>query len=37
MLLIALHIAAAIKHALAGDGVFRRMWPGAPAAPSEKP
>jgi cytochrome b561 len=37
MLLIALHIAAAIKHALAGDGVFRRMWPGAPAAPSEQP
>ena len=37
MLLIALHIAAAIKHALAGDGVFRRMWSGAPAAPSEQP
>jgi cytochrome b561 len=36
MLLIAVHVAAAIKHALAGDGVFWRMWPGAAAASSEK-
>ena len=25
--LVALHIAAALKHLLAGDGIYRRMWP----------
>ena len=25
--LVALHIAAALKHLLAGDDIFRRMWP----------
>jgi len=28
MLLIALHAAAALKHLLARDGLFGRMWPG---------
>jgi cytochrome b561 len=32
--LIALHVAAALKHLLAGDGVFARIWPAAsPAVP----
>ena len=26
--LIAIHVGAALRHAIAGDGVFARMWPG---------
>ena len=28
--LIALHVAAALRHLLKGDGIFARMWPAAP-------
>jgi cytochrome b561 len=31
-LLIALHVAAALRHRLARDGLFERMWPGSGSA-----